>query len=188
MRDDMMKCPHLVSLMVCSCKAGDRPYVPSLFELDEYCRTERHSRCPFYLGVPPMPVYAQSVSRKKAGAAKNIMIVDDEETIRQLIALILRTEGHTVVEAVHGRDALDKMSGETIDMVITDLRMPQMDGIMLTKELRSRPYSYSIPIVMLTTGFDGYKKNEADSAGVSDRIKKPLIHQQLVETVRRYAV
>lgn len=188
MRDCMMKCPHLVSHIVCSCKAGGRPYVPSLFELDEYCRTERHSRCPFYLGVPPMPVYAETVSCTKTAAAKNIMIVDDEETIRQLIALILRTEGHTVVEAVHGRDALDKMAGETIDMVITDLRMPQMDGIMLAKELRSRPYSYAIPIVMLTTGFDGYKKHEADRAGVNDRIRKPLIHQQLVETVRRYAV
>jgi len=188
MRDCMMKCTHLVSLVVCSCKAGDRPYVPSLFELDEYCRTARHSRCPFYLGIQQMTGGARSVSSNKGSAIKNIMIVDDEETIRQLIALILRTEGHTVVEAVHGRDALDKMTGETIDMVITDLRMPQMDGIMLTRELRSRPYSSSIPIVMLTTGFDGYKKNEAERAGVDDRIKKPLIHQQLVETVRRYAV
>jgi two-component system chemotaxis response regulator CheY len=135
-----------------------------------------------------MPGDAQSVRRNKGSAAKNIMIVDDEETIRQLIVLILKTEGHTVVEAVHGRDALDKMTGETFDMVITDLRMPQMDGIMLARELRSRPHSFSIPIVMLTTGFDGYKKNEADRAGVNDRIKKPLIHQQLVDTVRRYAV
>ncbi len=188
MRDCMIKCPHLVSLLVCSCKAGDRPYVPSLFELDEYCRTARHARCPFYLGIQPMPADAHVAGSSKGGAAKNIMIVDDEETIRQLISLILRTEGHTVVEAVHGRDALDKMTGESIDMVITDLRMPQMDGIMLTKELRSRPYSFSIPIVMLTTGFDGYKKNEAERAGVNDRIKKPLIHQQLVETVRRYSV
>lgn len=183
-----MMCPHLVSLTVCSCKAGDRTYVPSLFELCEYCRTARHFRCPFYLGIQPMREVAQSACSDKDGATKNIMIVDDEETIRQLIALILRTEGHTVIEAVHGRDALDKMIGETIDMVITDLRMPQMDGIMLTRELRSRPYSFTIPIVMLTTGFDGYKKNEADRAGVNDRIKKPLIHQQLVETVRRYAV
>jgi two-component system chemotaxis response regulator CheY len=119
---------------------------------------------------------------------KNILIVDDEDTIRQLISLILRTEGYNVYEACHGLDALDKMTGEKIDMVITDLRMPQMDGIMLTRELRSRPYSVSIPVVMLTTGFDGYKKNEADSAGVNDRIRKPLIYQQLVETVRRYSI
>ncbi|MBA4373950.1 MAG: hypothetical protein C0402_13960 [Thermodesulfovibrio sp.] len=184
----MMKCPHMVSFLVCSCKAGTRPYVPSLFELDEYCRTPRHSRCPFYLGTQPMQGSEQQTEPYKGRTIKNIMIVDDEETIRQLISLILRTEGHTVVEAVHGRDALDKVTGETIDMVITDLRMPQMDGIMLTRELRSRPYTFSIPIVMLTTGFDGYKKNEADRAGVNERIKKPLIHQQLVETVRRYAV
>lgn len=184
----MMKCPQLVSLAVCSCKAGDRPYVPSLFELDEYCRTARHSRCPYYLGIQPMHGCELPVSSNKGSTAINIMIVDDEETIRQLIALILKAEGHTVVEAVHGRDALDKLTGEPIDMVITDLRMPQMDGIMLTRELRSRPYSFSIPVVMLTTGFDGYKKNEADRAGVNGRVKKPLIHQQLLETVRRYAV
>lgn len=118
---------------------------------------------------------------------KKILIVDDEDTIRQLIALILRTEGYTVFEAVHGKDALDKMSGQAIDVVITDLRMPQMDGITLTRELRSRPYSMGIPVVMLTTGFDGYKKTEADMAGVNDRIKKPLIYQHLVDTVRRYS-
>lgn len=183
----MTKCPHLVSLTVCACKAGSQPYIPSLFELDEYCRTDRHTRCPFYFGLQQEPQRGRQTG-PGSSPVKNILIVDDEETIRQLIALILRTEGHTVVEAVHGRDALDKMSGKIIDMVITDLRMPQMDGIMLTRELRSRPYTFSIPIVMLTTGFDGYKKNEADRAGVSDRIKKPLIHQQLVETVRRYTV
>ncbi|MDA8083778.1 MAG: response regulator [Nitrospiraceae bacterium] len=118
---------------------------------------------------------------------KKILIVDDESAIRQLISLILRTEGYTVLEAVHGRDALDKIDGGVIDMVITDLRMPQMDGISFTRELRNRPEGMNIPVVMLTTGFDGYKKTEAENAGVNDRITKPLLHQQLVDTVRRYS-
>jgi len=118
---------------------------------------------------------------------KKILIVDDEDSIRELVSLILRTGGYNVVQAVHGRDALAKMSDDSIDMVITDLCMPYMDGIALTRELRNGPSGSSIPVVMLTNGFDGYKRAEAESAGVNDRIHKPMIQQQLIETVRKYS-
>jgi two-component system chemotaxis response regulator CheY len=118
---------------------------------------------------------------------RNILIVDDEDSVRQLISLILKAEGYNVLEAVHGMDALDKLTRTEIDMVITDLGMPGMDGISFTKELRSRPYSMSMPVVMMTTGFRGHQKSAGDEAGVSEWILKPLLYQQLADTVNRYS-
>lgn len=117
-----------------------------------------------------------------------ILIVDDDNLIRQLLSLVLMSAGYSVVEAVNGKDALDKL-GETdgaINAIITDLRMPQMDGIELTRELRMNPAYECVPVIVLTSDFLGYKKREGEQAGVNGWISKPFIPQQLVHAIKRF--
>ncbi|MBI5100678.1 MAG: response regulator [Nitrospirae bacterium] len=119
---------------------------------------------------------------------RNILIVDDEDSIRQLASLILKSEGYCVYEAVNGIDALDKVNGADFHMIITDLQMPRMDGLNFIRQLRRIPQAASIPVVMLTSRRSrGRIKTEGDLAGVDAWIFKPLLHQQLAETVNRYS-
>jgi len=117
---------------------------------------------------------------------KKVLIVDDDFLIRQLLSLILRSAGYSVLEAENGRDALEKLSSDSIDTVITDLRMPQMDGIELTRAIRMNPAYEDVPVIMLTSDFRGYKEIEGDQAGVTDWISKPFIPQQLIQTISKF--
>ncbi|KJU83087.1 chemotaxis protein CheY, partial [Candidatus Magnetobacterium bavaricum] len=82
---------------------------------------------------------------------KTIMTVDDSASIRQMVSFTLKGAGYTVVEAVDGKDALVKLGTNTVHMVITDLNMPNLDGIGLIRAVRANPAFTFIPIVMLTT-------------------------------------
>lgn len=119
---------------------------------------------------------------------KTVMIVDDAIVIRQLITMTLARQGFDVIEAVDGTDALRKVNGKKIEMVITDLNMPQMDGIELIRQLRSRPDFRFTPIVMLTTESQQTKKEEGQKAGASGWILKPFNAKQLLEAVRKFVV
>ena len=118
--------------------------------------------------------------------AKDVLVVDDEHLIRQIISIILKSAGYKVVEAVSGNDALSKMTDKDFGLVITDLRMPGMDGIEFIKQLRSESAYRSVPVIMLTSEFSDFKKSEAEIAGVSEWIVKPFIRQQLLQTVRKF--
>ena len=118
--------------------------------------------------------------------ARNVLVVDDESLIRQIISIILKSAGYKVVEAVSGNDALSKMTGRNFGLVITDLRMPGMDGIEFIKQLRSESAYRSVPVIMLTSEFSDFKKSEAEIAGVSEWIVKPFIRQQLLQSVRKF--
>ena len=120
------------------------------------------------------------------GMARNVLVVDDESLIRQIISIILKSAGYKVVEAVSGNDALSKMTGRNFGLVITDLRMPGMDGIEFIKQLRSESAYRSVPVIMLTSEFSDFKKSEAEIAGVSEWIVKPFIRQQLLQSVRKF--
>ncbi|MEJ2696542.1 MAG: response regulator [Candidatus Sulfobium sp.] len=124
--------------------------------------------------------------KAEASMKNKILIVDDDRLIRQLLSLILRSAGYSVVEAVNGEDALDKLKEIAIDLVITDLRMPGIDGIELTRELRMNPEYEYVPVIMLTSDFMGYKRREGEQAGVNGWISKPFIPQQLVRTIREF--
>lgn len=115
---------------------------------------------------------------------RRILIVDDDALIRQLLALILTSAGYSVTEAVDGRDAMNKLGGKAVNLVITDLRMPKMDGIELTRELRGNPSYENLPVVMLTSDFQDYKRREAEEAGVDRWISKPFIPNRLIHTLR----
>lgn len=127
--------------------------------------------------------------RARAGdnVKKNVLVVDDDSLIRQLVALMLRASGFTVIEAVNGQDALAKLDDSPVGIVITDLRMPQMDGLEFTRELRRKPDYKDVPVVMLTSEFSDYKRTEGISVGVDEWISKPFIPQQLLHAVRRFA-
>ncbi len=113
-----------------------------------------------------------------------IMTVDDSASVRQMVSFTLKNAGFDVIEAVDGKDALAKLSGP-IKMIITDLNMPNMDGITLIKQVRANPGYKFIPIVMLTTESQAGKKQEGKSAGATGWIVKPFKPDQLLAVVNK---
>jgi CheY-like chemotaxis protein len=101
-----------------------------------------------------------------------ILVVDDEELIRNLIVTFLSKMGHSCLTAVDGVDALDKMKENKIDAVITDIKMPNMDGITLTSEILNQ-YP-GLPIMVMTAFDEEYSAGIAISAGAREFIKKPF--------------
>ncbi|TLM68466.1 MAG: response regulator [Deltaproteobacteria bacterium] len=116
--------------------------------------------------------------------AKRVMAVDDSATVRQVLQMTLEGAGYQVVEAVDGRDALDKLGRTTVDMMVTDLNMPNMDGIDLIRHVRQSPGNRFMPIIMLTTESQPEKKQEGKAAGASGWIVKPFKPEQLLAVVR----
>src|SRR6056297_3448223 len=107
--------------------------------------------------------------------AKTILIVDDSESIREVVSFTLEIEGFDVLVGVDGIDAQKFLTGDKIDLIITDLHMPEMDGIELIKEVRTRPEYKLIPILFLTTESQTEKKMEAKQAGATGWIIKPFV-------------
>ncbi len=117
---------------------------------------------------------------------KNILIVDDSASMRQLVTFALEDAGYDVVQAVDGEDALSKADQSKAEMVITDLNMPKLDGIGLIRQLRERSEYKFTPIVMLTTESQETKKKEGRQAGASGWIVKPFTPDQLIGVVRKF--
>jgi two-component system chemotaxis response regulator CheY len=118
---------------------------------------------------------------------KKILIVDDAAVIRQLLSFTLRYAGYEVIEAINGSDALSKVDDSGIGMVITDLNMPEMDGIEFIRKFRSREDHKFTPVLMLTTVSQEAKKEEGRDAGASGWIYKPFNSRQLMDAVRKFA-
>ena len=115
---------------------------------------------------------------------KTIMTVDDSSSVRQMVSFTLKDAGYSVVEAADGKDALQKLQGP-VDMIITDLNMPNMDGIELIKNVRATSGYKFIPIVMLTTESQNEKKQEGKKAGASGWIVKPFKPPQILSVVQK---
>ena len=116
--------------------------------------------------------------------SKRILTVDDSSSVRQMVSFTLKDAGYEVVEAVDGKDALTKLSG-TVDMIITDLNMPNMDGIELIRQVRAQPNYKFVPIVMLTTESQAEKKQAGKEAGATGWIVKPFKPDQLLAVVKK---
>ncbi|MFV1873225.1 MAG: response regulator [Oleiphilus sp.] len=112
-----------------------------------------------------------------------ILAVDDSTSIRQMVSFTLKTAGHDVIEAADGVEALDKAKQSQIDLVISDVNMPKMDGIELVKQLRALPSYKFTPILMLTTESGSDKKKEGRSAGATGWLVKPFNPDQLLATI-----
>jgi len=119
---------------------------------------------------------------------KVIMTADDSASIRQMVSFTLKGAGYDVVEASDGKEALEKLSNATIHMLITDLNMPNMDGIGLIREVRSKAAYKFIPIIMLTTESQDAKKQEGKEAGATGWIVKPFKPEQLLAVVKKVLV
>jgi two-component system chemotaxis response regulator CheY len=116
---------------------------------------------------------------------RKVMIVDDSVSMRQMVGYTLRQGGFEVIEAEHGQDALDKLQGSTVDLIITDLNMPVMDGITLIQNVRKQPAMKSKPILMLTTEGLAAKKEQGKAAGATGWIIKPFDPDKLLQTVAK---
>jgi two-component system, chemotaxis family, chemotaxis protein CheY len=116
---------------------------------------------------------------------KTIMSVDDSVSVRQMVSFTLKEAGYDVVEAEDGKDALAKLKGSAVNMIITDLNMPNMDGIEFIKNVRADSALKFIPIVMLTTESQDSKKQEGKAAGATGWIVKPFKPDQLMTVVKK---
>jgi two-component system chemotaxis response regulator CheY len=117
--------------------------------------------------------------------SKTILSVDDSASALQMVKLTLTGAGYQVVQAVNGADGLAKARAGSVDMVLTDVNMPVMDGLTLIRELRKLPAFKGIPIVFLTTESDAAMKQQAKAAGATGWITKPFQQDQLLAVVRR---
>ena len=116
---------------------------------------------------------------------KTIMTVDDSASMRQMVNFTLKEAGYDVVEAVDGEDALSKLASRRVNVLITDLNMPKLDGIQLIRKVRGMQGYKFIPIIMLTTEFQGNKKMEGKEAGATGWIIKPFQPEQLLAVVKK---
>jgi two-component system chemotaxis response regulator CheY len=114
-----------------------------------------------------------------------IMVVENSASVRKLICFNLEQAGHKAVEAENGVDALNKLKGMSPDMMFTDLNMPQMNGLELTRQLRTQPRFKYLPIVFVTTEFEDAKKQEARAAGATAWITKPFQAEQILKVVKK---
>lgn len=116
---------------------------------------------------------------------KRVLAVDDSKTMRDMVSFTLKGAGYDVVEAADGLLALDALGSSSVDLVITDINMPNMDGISLVKALRQNPTHSSTPILVLTTESDDSKKNEGRAAGATGWIVKPFEPEKLLKVVQK---
>jgi two-component system chemotaxis response regulator CheY len=117
--------------------------------------------------------------------AKTILIVDDSESIREVVSFTLENEGYKVLVGIDGQDAIKFFDGSEIDLLITDLHMPNMDGIDLIKEVRKMDKYQRMPILFLTTESQAVKKMEAKDAGATGWIIKPFVPAKLIAAINK---
>ncbi len=114
-----------------------------------------------------------------------IMTVDDSASMRQMISFTLNSAGHDVIEVCDGKEALDLAHGKSVDVVIADVNMPNMDGITLVESLRGLPDYKFTPILMLTTESEEAKRQQGKTVGATGWIVKPFNPEQLLNIVNK---
>lgn len=117
--------------------------------------------------------------------AKRVMTVDDSKTMRDMVGFTLRGAGYEVIEAEDGARALTALTGAPVDLVITDINMPNMDGVTLVTRLRAMPAFKSTPILILTTEGGEDKKAAGRAAGATGWIVKPFAPEKLLQVVAK---
>ncbi|MEM0989658.1 MAG: response regulator [Pseudomonadota bacterium] len=118
--------------------------------------------------------------------SKTILTVDDSKSIREAVRFSLEPLGYAIVEAEDGVEGIDQLKKEKVDLVITDLNMPNMDGLEFIAEVRKDPAHNGLPLVMLTTEGQAEKMRAGKQAGASGWIVKPFNELQLELTVKKF--
>lgn len=117
--------------------------------------------------------------------AKTILVVDDSASLRQVVGIALKGAGYDVVEGVDGKDALTKLDGRKVNLIISDVNMPNMDGISFVKAVKQHPNYKFTPIIMLTTESQEAKKAEGQAAGAKAWVVKPFRPEQMLAAVSK---
>ena len=117
--------------------------------------------------------------------AKTILIVDDSATLRQVVSIALKGAGYDVIEGCDGKDALTKMTGQKIHLIVSDVNMPNMDGFTFVTEVKKLPAYKFTPIIMLTTEAGEDKKSAGQAAGAKAWIVKPFKPDQMLNAVSK---
>jgi len=114
-----------------------------------------------------------------------ILVVDDSDTLRKVVCMALASAGYEVIEACDGKDALSKLNGEKINLIISDVNMPNMDGISFVKEVKKLANYKFTPIIMLTTESEESKKMEGKEAGAKAWVVKPFKPEKMLDAVQK---
>lgn len=115
-----------------------------------------------------------------------ILVVDDSATVRKFVSVSLGMQGFNVVTACDGMDALEKLPAQQVDLIITDLNMPQMDGFELIRSLRESPAYHDLPVIILTSLSDGASKKQSEHLGVHSYLQKPFSLEKIQYEVSKY--
>jgi two-component system cell cycle response regulator DivK len=118
--------------------------------------------------------------------AMKILIVDDYEDCREIIAVILKTAGFTVIEASTGEESVEKAMSEQRDLIIMDLSLPGINGLEATSQLKLEPLTARIPIVAFTAWHENEYRRKATSVGVARFLTKPIAYTHLLEVIRQF--
>ncbi len=117
--------------------------------------------------------------------AKTIMIVDDSPSLRQVVSIALKGAGYNVIEARDGQDAIGQLKGQKVHLIVSDVNMPNMDGISMVKAIKQLPHYKFTPIMMLTTESDTGKKMQGKAAGAKAWLVKPFQPPTLLNAVSK---
>lgn len=120
--------------------------------------------------------------------AKTILIIDDSISLRQVVSIALTNAGYEVIQASDGEDALSKLTGQKVHLMVCDVNMPKMDGISFLKAVKELPNYRFTPIIMLTTEAGEAKKREGQAAGARAWVVKPFKPEQLLQAVSKLSV
>lgn len=120
--------------------------------------------------------------------SKTILVIDDSGSFRTVVKLALQKAGYTVIEAVDGQDAVGKLTGAKINLIVCDVNMPNMDGLTFLRHVKTLSAYKFTPVIMLTTESQESKKAEGRAAGAKAWITKPFQPSQLVDAVNRLCV
>ncbi len=113
-----------------------------------------------------------------------IMVVDDDSTTRKILGLYLKGKGYNTVFAENGLDAIEKLAVEDVNLILTDLNMPYMDGLELIKNLKSNESLKQIPILMVTTEDDDVEREKAFQAGADGYLVKPVTAEVVTKNIK----
>ena len=117
---------------------------------------------------------------------KNVLVVDDSATVRKFISVSLSMQGFKVVTACDGMDALEKLPSENVDLIITDLTMPNMDGFELIRSLRENPQYRDLPVIILSSLNDTVSKETGSKLGIESYVVKPFSLEKIQYEVAKY--
>ncbi len=117
--------------------------------------------------------------------SKTILVVDDSTSLRQVVAMTLKSQGFDVVEGCDGKDALTKLDGRKVHLIVSDLNMPNMDGLSFVREVKKLATYKFVPIIMLTTESDEKLKAEGQAAGLKAWMVKPFKPEQMLAAVNK---